>query len=88
MMKESKLDVPTLHHSNEIKISTMQNMHLVSIHNENLHSSKLHNLAIKTQKTTHIQLLCNYPLGITTSVQLPPYKYNILINKLSYHKII
>jgi len=26
----------------------------------------------KTQKTTHIQLLCNYPLGITTTMQLSP----------------
>jgi hypothetical protein len=29
---------------------------------------KPHYLAAKTRKTIHIQLLCNYPLGITTSV--------------------
>ncbi len=32
--------------------------------------AKPHYLATKTQKTTHIQLLCNYFLGITTIVQL------------------
>jgi hypothetical protein len=31
---------------------------------------KPHYLATKTQKTIHIQLLCNFFLGITTSVQL------------------
>jgi hypothetical protein len=48
---------------------------------------KPHYPATKTQKTTHIQLLCNYPLGITTIVQLSPYKYNVLINKLPCQKI-
>jgi hypothetical protein len=38
----------------------------------------------KTQKTTHIQLLCNYPLGITTTMQLSPLKYGSLINKLPH----
>jgi len=32
--------------------------------------SKPHYLATKTQKTTHIQLMCNYFLGITINVQL------------------
>jgi len=50
-------------------------------------SLKSHYLTTKTQKTTHIQLLCNYPLGITTSVQLSPYKYGVLINKLSCQKM-
>jgi hypothetical protein len=39
-----------------------------SKHYEKLRLLKPHYLAIKTQKTTHIQLLCNYLLGITTSV--------------------
>jgi hypothetical protein len=46
-------------------------------HYEKLHPLKLHYLATKIQKTTHIQLLCNYP----------PYKYGLLINKLSCQKI-
>jgi hypothetical protein len=29
-------------------------------------------LQLKLKKTTHIQLQCNYLLGITTNVQLPP----------------
>jgi hypothetical protein len=41
-------------------------------HYEKLHLLKPHYLATKIQKTTHIQLLCNYPLGITTIVQLSP----------------
>jgi hypothetical protein len=44
----------------------------VHSHYEKLHPSKPHYPIIKIQKTTHIQLLCNYPLGITTSVQLSP----------------
>ncbi len=39
-------------------------------HYEKLHSPKPHYLAIKIQKTIHIQLLCNYPLNITTIMQL------------------
>jgi hypothetical protein len=39
-------------------------------HYEKLHPSKPHYLATKTQKTIHIQLFCNYLLGITSSVQL------------------
>jgi hypothetical protein len=52
------------------------------LHYEKSHLLKSHYLATKTQKKTHIQLLCNYPLGITTNVQLSFYKYNVLINKL------
>jgi hypothetical protein len=33
-------------------------------------------------KKSHIQLLCNYPLDITTSMQLSHWKYGELINKL------
>jgi hypothetical protein len=33
-------------------------------------------------------LLCNYLLGITTSVQLSPLKYDVLINKLLHKKPI
>jgi hypothetical protein len=43
-------------------------------------------LQIKTQKTTCIQLLHNYLLGITTNVQLSFFKYNLLINKLLCQK--
>jgi hypothetical protein len=43
----------------------------IPYHYEKLHPSKPHYPATKTQKTIHIQLLCNYPLGITTIVQLP-----------------
>jgi hypothetical protein len=32
--------------------------------------SKSHYPSTKIQKTNHIQLLCNYPLGVTTIVQL------------------
>jgi hypothetical protein len=38
------------------------------IHYEKLHWLKPHYPIIKIQKTTCIQLLCNYPLGITTTV--------------------
>jgi saccharopine dehydrogenase-like NADP-dependent oxidoreductase len=41
-------------------------------HHEELRSLKPHCPTTKTQKTIHIQLLCNYLLGITTSVQLSP----------------
>jgi len=37
---------------------------------EKLRLLKLHYPATKTQRTTHIQLLCNYFLGITINVQL------------------
>jgi hypothetical protein len=40
------------------------------LHYEKLRSSKLDDHATKTQKTTQIQLLCNYPMGITNIVQL------------------
>ncbi len=36
----------------------------------------------ENSKKTHIQLLCNYPLGFTTTMQLSPKKYDVLINKL------
>jgi hypothetical protein len=49
-------------------------------------SNKPHYLATKTQKTIRIQLLCSYPLGITTIVQLSLLKY-VLINKLPHQKI-
>ncbi len=51
-------------------------------HYEKSCSLKPHYLAIKTPKKTCIQLLCNYPLGITTTMQLSFYKYGGLINKL------
>ncbi len=38
------------------------------LHYEKLHLSKPHYSTTKTQKIIHIQLLCNYPLDITTSV--------------------
>jgi hypothetical protein len=41
-------------------------------HYEKSHLSKPHYPTTKTQKTTHIQLLYNYPLGITTTMQLSP----------------
>ncbi len=44
---------------------------MVHTHYENLCLLKPRYLAAKTLKTTHIQL-CNYPLGITTIVQLSP----------------
>jgi hypothetical protein len=34
--------------------------------------SKSHYLTTKTLKITHIQLLCNYPLSITITMQLSP----------------
>ncbi len=49
--------------------------------------SKPHYPATKVQKPTYIQLLCNYPLGITITMQLSPWKYRELINKLSCQKI-
>ncbi len=39
-------------------------------HYEKLCPVKPHYLTTKIQKTTHIQLLCNYPLNITTITQL------------------
>jgi hypothetical protein len=56
-------------------------------HYVKLRPPKPHYHVLKTQKTYCIQLLCNYPLGITTIVQLSLYKYGILINKLSCQKI-
>jgi hypothetical protein len=52
-----------------------------------LYLSKPHYPATKDQKKTHIQLSFNYPLGISTIVQLSPLKYEVLINKLLHEKI-
>jgi hypothetical protein len=41
-------------------------------HYDKLCPLKPHYLITKTQKMIHIQLYCNYPLGITTNVQLSP----------------
>jgi hypothetical protein len=46
-------------------------------HYDKSYSSKPHYPTTQTQKITHIESLCNYPLGITTIVQLSPYKYNV-----------
>jgi hypothetical protein len=54
---------------------------------EKSHLLKPHYPATKILKTIHIQLLCNYPLGITTIVQLSFLKYDVLINKLPCQKI-
>jgi len=43
-----------------------------SLHYEKSHPPKPHYLATKIQKTIRIKLLCNYPLGITTTMQLSP----------------
>ncbi len=56
----------------------------VRYHYKQLHPLKPYYPTTKTQKTTRIQALCNYLLGITTSVQLSPYKYGVLINKLPH----
>jgi hypothetical protein len=53
-------------------------------HYEKLCPSKPHCFAIKIQKTTRIQLLCNYPFGITHIMQLFLWKYEELINKLPH----
>jgi hypothetical protein len=39
-------------------------------HHEKSCLLKPHYLTTKIQKTIHIQLLCNYPLGITITMQL------------------
>jgi hypothetical protein len=43
---------------------------------------KTHYPTTKAKKTTHIQLFCNYLLGISTIMQLSLWKYGVLINKL------
>jgi hypothetical protein len=49
---------------------------------------KAHGLAIRVPKTTHLQLLCNHPFqGIIIIMQLSPWKYGELINKLPSQKI-
>jgi hypothetical protein len=40
----------------------------INNHYEKFHPPKPHYLAPKTQKTTHVQLLCSYSLGIRTIV--------------------
>jgi hypothetical protein len=57
------------------------------MHYEKLSPSKPHYPTTKIKKPTHIQLLCNYLLGITSNVQLSFYKCDVLINKLPHHKI-
>jgi hypothetical protein len=54
-----------------------------TMHYEKSHLLKPHYLATKIQKKTYIQILYNYPLGITTTIQLSPKKYDVLINKFS-----
>jgi hypothetical protein len=56
---------------------------IMFLHYEKLHPPKPHCIATKTQKSIRIQILCNYLLGITTTMQISPYKYGVLINKLS-----
>ncbi len=56
-------------------------------HYEKLHMSKSHCPTTKAQKTIHIQLLCNHPLGITTIMEISPWKYKELINQLLHQKI-
>jgi hypothetical protein len=58
------------------------------IHYENLHLLKPHNLATKVQKIIYIQLLCNYPLGITTIVQLSLWKNEVLIINCHVKKLV
>jgi hypothetical protein len=56
-------------------------------HYEKLCLLKPHYPTIRAQKTTRIQLLNNYPFGITTLMQLSPWKYGELTNKLPRQKI-
>jgi hypothetical protein len=48
---------------------------------------KSHGLATKVQKSTLIQLLCNYPFDFTTTMQLSPWKYGELMNKFAHQTI-
>jgi hypothetical protein len=52
-------------------------------HYERLCPSKPCCFATRVWDITHIQLLCNYPFGITNIMQPFPWKYGELINKLS-----
>jgi hypothetical protein len=66
---------------------------LKSSHYEKSHPSKPHYPTTKTQKITHIQLLYNYPLSITTIVQLSPknmvyYYTNCHVRKLVSYIIV
>jgi len=71
----------------ERKIENFPSFLCSTPHYEKLRSLIPQYLGIKAQKTTHIQLLCNYPLGITTIMQLSHWKYEESINKLSCQKI-
>jgi hypothetical protein len=53
-------------------------------HYEKLCPSKPHWFATTVKKTTYIQLLCNYPFGITNIMQLFHWKYEELMNKLPH----
>jgi len=59
-------------HINNLKLLLKKKIFCVnarcSLHYEKPHSLKPHYLTTKTQKTTHIQLLCNYPLDITITM--------------------
>ncbi len=67
-MWQSSKSVITLTHI----INNRKHCLILCIHYEKSHLLKPHYPAIKTQKIICIQLLCNYPLGITTIVQLSP----------------
>ncbi len=54
--------------SNDVRNTPIE----IGYHYEKLHLLKPHYPITKTQKTTHIQLFYNYPLGITTTMQLSP----------------
>jgi hypothetical protein len=52
----------------KLHVNHYANICVFRFHYEKSHPLKPHYPTIKTQKTTHIQLLCNYSLGITTIV--------------------
>jgi hypothetical protein len=72
-LKNKCLNLYTLH---GVKIATYGNEMTFNIeinnHYEKSRPPKPHYPPTKIQKTTHIQLLCIYPLGITTIMQLSP----------------
>ncbi len=53
-------------------INNCKRCSILCIHYEKSRLLKPHYLAIKTQAIICIQLLCDYPLGFTTIVQLSP----------------
>ncbi len=65
---QSSKGVITLTHT----INNHKHCSILCIHYEKSCLLKPHYPTIKTQKTICVQLLCNYPLGITTTVQLSP----------------